>query len=308
MIEYIYPKSPSVLIDRSRGFREASKLRLLLNALLIPSIDWISPRTVGTLGYHWTVTSAEPSKVEYLQESYHYADTAPPDTFSVADRIPRIPEVSPEEYYRERHIPLREPFDLPSDLGLTLDQFFSLDDTSQTWFLRGCYWLSQATKMQSFSLMLLTAVQAIEALIRAPSGSRQCPTCGLSMGPGPTKLFNTFLELFLPESMKSKEGLQTLYRARSALTHGSSLLLADIEAFFGGITPMHVNQRETVAEALRFARMCLRNWLNCEPFIHGHVAEAAFFLWQRDAYQHGRDREHWSQAIADIRGLAFLDV
>jgi hypothetical protein len=108
--------------------------------------------------------------------------------------------------------------------------------------------------------------------------------------------------------MKPKKGLRTLYNARSALTHGGSPLLVDTWELHGALNPSDFDQRETVGEALRFARMCLRNWLNCEPFIHRHVAEAAYFLWKKQGYPNGRHREHWLEAIGDLRGLTFLDV
>jgi hypothetical protein len=69
-------------------------------------------------------------------------------------------------------------------------------------------------------------------------------------------------------------------------------LLVDIGPLFSAINPRDVEQRETVGEALRVARICLRNWLNCEPFIHDHVEEAAYFLWEKDGYRYGHDKEH----------------
>ncbi len=310
LIEYTYRKTNSGLINTSRRNREVSKLQLLLNALLIPWVRWISPRSVGTSSHHWTLVSNEPGedwKVEYRQEYYTYNDSSLLNSFSTVDTRSRMTEVLPEEYYGERHIPTGEQLDLPSDLAFTLDQFFALETALQDRFLHACYWLNQANATTSFSIMLLAAVQAIEALIRKPKGGRHCPECGLTVGVGPTKLFHTFLEVFLPASVKARRGWRSLYGARSSLTHGSSPpLLVDVGASFSAINPRDFEQRETVGEALRVARRCLRNWLNCEPFIHGHVAEAAYFLWQKDGCQHGHDQEHWGQAITDLRSVSFL--
>ena len=246
--------------------------------------------------------------VEYLQEFYYYKDSSPLDSFSPVDNLPKIIEVPPESYYGERHTPTGDALDLPCDLAFTLDQFFALDETLQDRFLHACYWLSQANQTPSFSLMLLSAVQAIEALTPAPKGGRPCPACGLLVGQGPTKIFNSFLKVFLPAFMKVRQGLSAIYKTRSALTHGSSPLLADTRGLHGGLNPRDIQERETVADALAVTRMCLRNWLNCEPFIRDHVAKAAYFLWQKDHCLHGRDREHWFRAIADLRNLSFLDV
>lgn len=229
------------------------------------------------------------------------------DSFSAVDTWPRMAKVLPEKYYGERHVPTGDQLDAPYYLAFTLDQFFALETALQDRFLHACYWLNQVNATTSFSIMLLAAVQAIEALIRKPKGGKHCPECGLKVGVGPTKLFNTFLEVFLPASVKARGGWRSLYSVRSGLSHGSSPpLLVDIGASFSGINPRDLEQRETVDEALRVARMCLRNWLNCEPFIHGHVAEAAYFLWQKDGCQHGCDKEHWWQAITDLRNLSFL--
>jgi hypothetical protein len=70
--------------------------------------------------------------------------------------------------------------------------------------------------------------------------------------------------------------------------------------------PRDQEQRQVVDEALRVARMCLRNWLNCEPFVHEHVALAAYFLWRKEGCPDGRDQDHWSRAIIALRNLSFL--
>lgn len=308
LIEYVYPKADSGSISASRRVREAAKLRLLLNAILIPWIRWIDPRSVGTLSHHWVLTSDKLGKptVEYLQEFYHYEDSSPADSFSAVDNLSKVVEVSPESYYGDHRLSTGDEFDVPLDLAFTLDQFFGLNETMQDHFLHACYWLSQANQTPSFSLMLLSAVQAIEALTPMPKGGKRCPACGLIAGPGPTKFFNTFLEVFLPESMKAKKGLNAIYKTRSALTHGSSPLLTDINALHWALNPKEFDERETVADALRVARLCLRNWLNCEPFVHEHVEKAAYFLWQKNYNQIGHDREHWFQAITDLKNLTFL--
>jgi hypothetical protein len=72
------------------------------------------------------------------------------------------------------------------------------------------------------------------------------------------------------------------------------------------MNPREIGQREIVGDALRIARMCLRDWLNTEPFIHNHVARAAYFIWEKEGRFLGRDKEHWWKAQADLRNLNFL--
>jgi hypothetical protein len=305
LIEYVYPKADNKLVDVSRRVREAGRLRLLLNGLLQPWVRWIGPSSA----HHWVLTSNKPEAqtVEYLQEFYTYKDLSPVDSFTAVDNLPKIVEVAPEIYYYERR---RRPdaFEVPSDLAMMLDRFFALDEIMQDRFLHACYWLSQSSQTSSFSSKLLFAVQAIEALTPLPTGGKQCPTCGLATGPGPTKAFNTFLEVFLPDFMKANKALNSIYTTRSALTHGSRPLLIDTSIPSWVLNPLEEGQRETADSALRVTRMCLRNWLSCEPFIHGHVEQAAYFLWQKSNQQYGHDKEHWLQAITDLRNLTFLNV
>jgi Protein of unknown function (DUF2934) len=310
LIEYTYRKANSGSVNVSRGFREASKLRLLLNAVLRPWVRWINSYEVGTSSHHWTRVSDDPGnwEVKYLEEYYTCEGISSLDLFSSVETLLKISEVSPEEYYGKRHIPTGEPLDLPSDLAFTLDMFLALDSLLQDRFLHACYWLSQANLTTSFSLMLLAAVLALESLIQKPKGGKRCPNCGLMMGISTTKLFNTFLEVFLPASTKAEKGWQSIYGVRSGITHGSSPLLSDVGASFAAMNPREIEQREAVGDALQVARMCLRNWLNCEPFIHQHVAEAAYFLWQKNGCQQGHETDDWSQAITDLQVLSFLTV
>jgi len=83
-------------------------------------------------------------------------------------------------------------------------------------------------------------------------------------------------------------------------------LLSDVGASFAAMNPRRNERREIVSDALYIVRMCLRNWLNCEPFIHQHVAEAAYFLWQKNGCQQGHETEDWFRAITDLRVLSFL--
>jgi hypothetical protein len=307
LIEYTYRATSSDQINGHRRNRQASTLQKVLNSVLASRIRWIGHSAVGTLSHRWSLVSQDPWEVEYVQEFYQYLDTAPYNTFSETGSLPEIAAVAPNDYYRERNRLTGAPLDLPSDLGDTLDQFFGLEEVQQDRFLHASYWLSQANQTTSFSLMLLAAVQAIEVLVTRPKAPVKCGSCGSSLGPGPTRLFNTFLDVFLPSFMKDTGGHRALYGVRSGLTHGNQPpFMVDVGASFSGINPRDLEQREIVGEGLRISRMCLRNWLNCEPFIHDHVAEAAYFIWQNQGMPNGLDKEHWRQAIADLRGLAFL--
>jgi hypothetical protein len=38
-----------------------------------------------------------------------------------------------------------------------------------------------------------------------------------------------------------------------------------------------------------------------DPFSHGEIAVAAYYLWEQEGRPHGRDQEHWQQALAALR-------
>jgi Protein of unknown function (DUF4058)/Protein of unknown function (DUF2934) len=40
------------------------------------------------------------------------------------------------------------------------------------------------------------------------------------------------------------------------------------------------------------------------PFSHADIAVAAYYLWEHDGRPHGRDKEHWYKALAQLRRLS----
>jgi len=267
---------------------------------------------VGTSSHSWVLLPQQgPSdqwKVAYCQEFYAY-DGYPTisSDFSSVTGIPKIAEVPTEKYYSAWHVSAGDSFDVPSNLTRTLDAFYALGQDDRQRVLNACYWLSQGNETISFSLMLLAAIQAIEAMIPKPQGGRQCPECKLTLGPSRTKLFDTFLDIFAPVGKQGVGERSQLYGVRSGLTHGfSPPFLVDTNAAFFGMNPKSIEQRDRVEQASRVASACIRNWIHCEPFIHDHVAIAAYYLWQNEKGGHDRDKAHWEQAIADLRRLRFM--
>jgi hypothetical protein len=111
--------------------------------------------------------------------------------------------------------------------------------------------------------MFMHTIQAIESLAWQPRRQTFCPECKKPDGPGPTQLFNQFLDRFAPEAT---EGRSALYGVRSGLSHGSRPpFLVDTEIHFGFL-PEEFRQRQTAWDALEAARIAMRNWLRnpCE--------------------------------------------
>jgi hypothetical protein len=148
--------------------------------------------------------------------------------------------------------------ELPDDLEESFDLFFALPAQWQDRFLQASYWLSQANRVDSFSAMFMHTIQAIESLAWQPRSQAFCPKCNKPEGPGPTRLFNDFLDRFAPAAT---EGRRVLYNVRSGLSHGSMPpFLVDREIHFGYVPEVY-NQRKLVGEASTAARMAMHNWL-----------------------------------------------
>jgi hypothetical protein len=106
--------------------------------------------------------------------------------------------------------------------------------------------------------MLIHVIQAVESLAWQPRSQASCPRCNKPEGPGPTRLFNDFLDRFAPGAI---EGRRVLYSVRSGLSHGlMPPFLVDTEIHFGYVPEAH-NQRELVGDALTAAQMAMHNWL-----------------------------------------------
>jgi hypothetical protein len=148
--------------------------------------------------------------------------------------------------------------ELPNDLEKSFDLFFSLPAQQQDRFLQASYWLNQANRVDSFSAMFMHTIQAIESLAWQPRSGTFCPRCNKPEGPGPTRLFNDFLDRFASGAI---EGRRVLYNVRSGLSHGSiPPFLVDTEIHFGYVPEVH-NQWQLVGDALTAARMAMHNWL-----------------------------------------------
>jgi len=99
---------------------------------------------------------------------------------------------------------------------------------------------------------------SLESLAWQPRSRTYCSSCNKPEGPGPTRLFNDFLDRFAPGAI---EGRRALYNVRSGLSHGSMPpFLVDTEIHFGYVPEDH-HQRRLAWDALEAARVSMHNWL-----------------------------------------------
>jgi hypothetical protein len=127
------------------------------------------------------------------------------------------------------------------------------------------------------SSYFLACVQAFETLVDRPS-PQPCPTCGKDTGPGPTKLFQDFIEKHCPASEVDKKILSQLYSVRSALAHGHYLFQLDEApwAFSLAATVASFHEQDISRSAITVAKEDLRNWLlsqSADPFISCHATD-----------------------------------
>jgi hypothetical protein len=261
LLEFTYDRSPDGFVSGHRRQRDGYRIALLLSSLLRRSITWYPPKAVGNLNHAWVQlpNSGHEWNVAYCHIMYEHLSIAHiRDAFTPTDGLPSIPLVPAENYYQPDHIRGGDGLELPDDLEESFDLFFALPAQRQDRFLQASYWLNQAKRTDSFSAMFMHTIQAIECLAWQPRSQASCPRCNKPEGPGPTRLFNEFLDRFAPGAT---EGRRVLYNVRSALSHGSMPpYLVDTEIHFGYV-PEDYNQQKLVGNALPAARMAMHNWL-----------------------------------------------
>jgi hypothetical protein len=127
-------------------------------------------------------------------------------------------------------------------------------------FLLSAWWRdrARASWATSTSLTHICYVNALEVLL--PEGSRDpCPTCGLDRSPGPTRKLKDLLDTHIPELDLGDR--RELYKLRSSLVHGHTVLSLDLPRGFGAIVPGEVSQSITLDAASHASRVVAVEWL-----------------------------------------------
>jgi hypothetical protein len=261
LLEFAFNQSPDFAVSGRRRQREGYRIALVLSSLLRRTVTWHQPREVGNRNHAWVElpSNDQARNVAYCHITYEHASIRyTPDAFTPTDGVAAIPLVPAEEYYRPGYFGTQDGLELPDDLRESFDFFFTMPAQEQERFLQASYWLIQTNRVDSFSAMLLYAIQAIESLSWRPRSQSFCQACGKPEGPGPTRLFNEFLDQFAAGAIG---GQQVLYSVRSGLSHGSRPpFLIDTEMLFGFI-PEEYEQMQLAWDALLAARIAVHNWL-----------------------------------------------
>ena len=213
--------------------------------------------------YHWSLSlswkdAPTQADVKWAQEFYMIDGfKTQADGFSVCDE-PHIGKIPFEEYYAAAAYHWEE-FVVPDNLDALISAFANLKPEDHFRFLRACQWVyvAHAHWVTHASSSYIALVAAIESLLPAAPASEKCPACGRDKGPGPTQLFQDFVEAHT----KTTSNKKPLYALRSKLAHGGGLLQLDERPWAFSFNTSALEERESWAELYKVVREVLINWL-----------------------------------------------
>lgn len=235
LLQYSFTSSPDVMVSASRREEKTTVWVRLLNVFLNKSISVRQSHAIRT----WVMVPTNKHISECLQNGYNY------DGFnglipSFSDISNEMGRMSPNEYYSERNRGIDgNSLHLPENLESLLVKAISLPPKRWDKFYRACSWYFQAESIWggSKSASFIALVSALESLEEGPkicdgdpphpmSTGDKCATCGEPRF-DITVHFKEFMEKFIPELNEFPEERDIIYRVRSSLSHGNTLLLAD---------------------------------------------------------------------------------
>ena len=253
--------NPRIRVNRSQ--RELRQIGLLLGLVLRFNVQ-MPPRNSTS---NWMFVNSESESgmtlhSEYLQQGYTIPDwTFNPHSLTDPTCAP-CDVIVDTQYFSAPGISIDSVLNVPQCVSAFFDHYFNLSDSNSDRFLRSCYWYCTGNEIwnSSQSASFISLVQAIEALLPGDERESRCDSCGHPLGPGPTRKFSEFVEVFAagtPKAMRSR-----LYNVRSQLAHGGSLLSRDEgSSAFATLHPNEVLEREEHSQLRKIARAALINWL-----------------------------------------------
>ena len=262
LIEFKYTPSP-VDVFRYRYQRALVDWALVLNILLHGGARMF-PRWSR---HHWTLVPGPTEgelHSEYLQEGYSVRGLSWSLTgFNSVGSVPAMAIVSDESYYGRLGISANQALDVPECLPGYVIGFSKLESQIRDKFLRCAYWFYQsgAAWTNSVSLSFVCLVSAIEALLPPHPAAVPCPSCGKDTNPSLTRRFRDFLDNIVPSlATIAPHARNELYRVRSKLSHGETLLRMD--EVIGVFNPRSVEEDKLVRQAHSIVRTAALNWLS----------------------------------------------
>jgi hypothetical protein len=235
----------------------------VLNALLHGSIRYVTSR----LRQMWAIKSGDADARCFWAQEFYIHPGFQGFTSELSVEGAPLTVVGADEYYggpeKQANFPI-DTFFLPDNLDQLVAAYLSLDADKRRRFLRSAAAIYIARELWELSISssFLACVQAIETLVDRPPPD-PCPTCHKDRGPGPTKLFQDFVEGHCGMSDVGEAVKHELYRTRSDLAHGRYLFQLDEApwAFNVAATIASDYELELARSALIVSKDALRNWL-----------------------------------------------
>ena len=285
LVDFAFQDSPNQQIQQLRYARKAADMLLVLNLLLNTQITaptnrarkhWVWPPPGSTAPAIWAQEGYLIPNLVYIVNDFPNVDASP------------LEQVPADKYYsREGHA---ETLTIPAELAELLDVFGTLKADDRERFLRACYWYHMASTVWTYSqsLHLTSLVNSIECLSSVgpdrnkPEGPREMFSAFMrrfapgrrnadGSGPGPTALFKSIMRKFAPGAPSGRM-LDSIYAARSNITHGERLLHFDVGAPPAGLSQNSAIDREVGDSAVILCRGALINWLwNQRPMASGEL-------------------------------------
>ena len=261
VLEYPVMRSSNFLITNQRDAREYRRLTGLLNILLQGRVTSVQ----ASARHFWAFVRKGklPPDTQWVQEGYSCPDfKVRADTLSEpeGDAMTIVPA---NDYYSIYGLELGRGLQVPDTLEESLEAYRNLPPEQRECFDRASYWWDVKDRLwtTSRSASYGATVTAVEALLQETPGSGSCQTCERSLGPGPTKLFQDFLETYAAGGGIIAEARAQMYRVRSAISHGGKLMRNDLDVEWG-ISPAMVSELNLHSDLWRLVRVALVNWLH----------------------------------------------
>jgi len=267
LLEFAVSESRNVFVTGIRVARRVREFGVLLAALLDAVIE--VHKRVARL-YWVNVPLSGPGEMPKLESRCLPAGyicpgiRSPSNDFSSVQDRPKIEQVTTQEYYTRWGQLAGRSLEIPDSLDKLLSAFFSLSLKDRQKFLRAAYWFSQAKAayLDSKSYQYVALVMAIETLANESVLGEKCTKCGRDLENGPTKAFQRFLDRYTPGFENEKALKRGLYTIRCDLSHGSRLLLEDMDSPLMSLAPMTVEEANRREVMYKIVRIALVNWLS----------------------------------------------
>jgi hypothetical protein len=267
ILEVSYPGAPDWPVDAKRARTATREVNRLLAGLLLDVDDRTGHFSRSEWVYVPVETEGAPLRLDTRFAQLGYAleglQVKRPNFSDASGDYPSITHLPDSDYYGRRGIAVDDTLALPRSIEVLLDRYFAADPATQERVQRWCHWLNHSRQVWALSASAshIAVIQAVEALMPAPTSGTRCECCGLIQGAGPTQRFAEFLDEFAP-GPEQAEGRKELYALRSALSHGGKLLSGELAgAAFSDFTPKTWEERSKLDLAHRLARIVGVNWL-----------------------------------------------